>query len=90
MENTTITLKRSIVTLVVIAVLAGLANKQIVAAINSRGGRAVGISGADGALVEGRMKNQEMGYVGEVVRVMDEAGISRKVARLVPVGVVKG
>ncbi len=37
---------------VVIAVLAGLVNKEIVGAINGRGGRAVGISGVDGALIE--------------------------------------
>jgi acetylglutamate kinase len=50
------------------AVLAGLANKEITAAINVCGGRAVGISGADGALIEGRQKSREMGYVGEMVR----------------------
>jgi acetylglutamate kinase len=51
------------------AVLAGLVNKEIVAAINNRGGRAVGISGIDGSLVEGRVKNREMGYVGEAVNI---------------------
>ncbi|MDD5127689.1 MAG: acetylglutamate kinase [Dehalococcoidales bacterium] len=54
---------------VAIAILAGLANKEIVAAINSSGGRAVGISGADGALVQARVKDKEMGWVGEVVQV---------------------
>lgn len=54
---------------VVTAVLAGLANKEITAAINVRGGRAVGISGVDGALIESKSKNREMGYVGEVVKV---------------------
>ncbi len=54
---------------VVTSVLAGLVNKEIVAAINSLGGKAVGISGVDGALIEGRIKNLEMGYVGEVTRV---------------------
>ncbi len=51
------------------AVLAGLANKEITAAINVRGGRAVGISGADGSLIESRQKSREMGYVGEMVRI---------------------
>lgn len=51
------------------AVLAGLANKRITAAINVRGGKAVGISGVDGALIESRAKNPEMQYVGEVVTV---------------------
>jgi acetylglutamate kinase len=51
------------------AVLAGLANKEITAAINVRGGKAVGLSGVDGDLIESRAKNAEMGYVGEVVKV---------------------
>ncbi|MDD5038169.1 MAG: acetylglutamate kinase [Dehalococcoidales bacterium] len=54
---------------VVTSVLAGLVNKDIVAAINALGGRAVGISGVDGALIEGKIKDIEKGYVGEVVRV---------------------
>lgn len=54
---------------VVTAVLAGLVNKEIVAAINSLGGQAVGISGVDGALIQGRMKDREMGYVGTVVAI---------------------
>jgi len=52
---------------VVIAVLAGLVNKQLVATINSLGGMAVGLSGADDRLIQGRVKSPEMGYVGEVV-----------------------
>ncbi len=54
---------------VVIAVLAGLVNKDIVAGIVARGGRAAGISGVDGAIIEGRIGDKEKGYVGEVVRV---------------------
>lgn len=54
---------------VVIAVLAGLVNKELVAAINSLGGRAVGISGVDGSLIEGRIADKERGYVGAVTRV---------------------
>lgn len=52
---------------VAIAVLAGLVNKEIVAAINNLGGKSVGISGIDGSLIEGKVKSQEMGYVGEAV-----------------------
>jgi acetylglutamate kinase len=51
------------------AVLAGLANKEIAAEINLRGGRAVGISGSDGALIESGVKSPEMGYVGTVAGV---------------------
>jgi acetylglutamate kinase len=54
---------------VAIAVLSGLVNKEITAAINVRGGRACGISGADGALIESRVKDPDMGYVGAVAKV---------------------
>jgi acetylglutamate kinase len=61
------------------AVLAGLTNKEIVAEINNSGGRAVGISGVDGALIQSRMKDKELGYVGEVVKV--ETGLLETLLR---------
>jgi len=51
------------------AVLAGLSNKEITAAINIKGGQAAGISGVDGAIIESRVKDPDMGYVGAVVKV---------------------
>ena len=51
---------------VVMAILAGLVNKEIVAAINDLGGRAVGLSGVDGRIIQGRIKSAQMGYVGVV------------------------
>jgi acetylglutamate kinase len=54
---------------VVAAVLAGLVNKEIVAAINSGGGQAVGVSGVDGSLIEGKIREAEMGYTGIVTGV---------------------
>jgi acetylglutamate kinase len=54
---------------VVISVLAGLVNTEIVAGINSGGGNAVGISGVDGGLIQGRIKDKKLGYIGEVVKV---------------------
>ncbi len=54
---------------VVTAVLGGLVNKEIVAAINSLGGQAVGITGVDGALIQGKVRDKEMGYVAHVVKV---------------------
>ena len=57
---------------VALAVLAGLVNKEIVAAINNLGGKSVGISGIDGSLIEGKVKNQEMGYVGMANRINPE------------------
>ena len=53
----------------VAAVLGGLVNKEIVAAINSLGGQAVGISGVDGGLIQGRIRDKELGYMGTVVKV---------------------
>ena len=54
---------------VAIAVLAGLVNKEIVADINNLGGKAVGISGADGGLIRSKVRNGELGYVGAVTEV---------------------
>ena len=54
---------------VVIAVLAGLVNKELVAAIQRLGGRAIGLTGIDGGLFEAEIKDAQMGYVGEVAKV---------------------
>jgi len=55
---------------VVIAALAGLVNKQLVAEIHARGGKAMGISGVDGGILEARPLNGgELGYVGEIAKV---------------------
>ncbi len=54
---------------VVISVLAGLVNKDIVASVNARGGKAVGIAGVDGSLIEGTILDPEKGLVGAVSKV---------------------
>lgn len=54
---------------VVVSVLAGLVNKDIVAAINQAGGVAMGISGVDGALIESSVDDAELGYVGKIDKV---------------------
>ena len=54
---------------VVIAVLTGLINKELVAAINLSGGKAIGISGIDGGLIQGRIESPDMGYMGQVIKV---------------------
>ena len=54
---------------VVTAVLAGLVNKELVSAIWSLGGRAVGLSGADGNLIQARNVRPELGYTGEELKV---------------------
>ncbi|MBI4234271.1 MAG: acetylglutamate kinase [Chloroflexi bacterium] len=54
---------------VVVAVLTGLVNKQLVAAIQALGGRAVGLSGVDGGVLQARVLDPELGFVGEVTQV---------------------
>jgi acetylglutamate kinase len=54
---------------VVVSVLVGVVNKELVADINAGGGLAIGISGVDGGLIRGRFKNRELGYVGEVAKI---------------------
>jgi acetylglutamate kinase len=54
---------------VVIAVFAGLVNKQLVASLQALGARAIGLSGADGGLLCTRQADPRLGYVGEVSRV---------------------
>lgn len=49
---------------VVEMVLSGLVNKRIVEAINSQGGRAVGISGKDAGLITCKQTHPDLGYVG--------------------------
>jgi acetylglutamate kinase len=51
------------------AILAGLVNKELTSDLNTRGGRAVGISGVDGLLIESKIKDKEMGLVGAVEKV---------------------
>lgn len=52
---------------VVVAVLGGLVNKELVVAIQARGGKAVGLSGCDGNLLRASIKSPGLGYVGEIV-----------------------
>ncbi|KKL12059.1 hypothetical protein LCGC14_2539560 [marine sediment metagenome] len=54
---------------VVVAVLAGLVNKRLVAVLTAGGGRAVGLSGADGGLFRAPLLDEKLGYVGEVAEV---------------------
>lgn len=49
---------------VVEMVLAGLVNKRIVQAVNSQGGRAIGLSGKDANLMVCEQTNPDLGFVG--------------------------
>ena len=50
-------------------VLAGKVNKTLVNLLEKSGGKAMGISGMDGHLIESRIKDQRLGYVGEIVKI---------------------
>ena len=54
---------------IVVAVLTGLINKELVAALQALGGRTMGVSGVDGGMLEARIADPELGYVGEIERV---------------------
>lgn len=50
-------------------VLAGKVNKTLVNLLEMNGGRAMGICGIDGCLIEAKMKNPDLGYVGEITNI---------------------
>ena len=50
-------------------VLAGKINKTLVNLLEMKGGNAMGLSGMDGRLIEARVKDPRLGYVGEVTRI---------------------
>jgi acetylglutamate kinase len=54
---------------VVIAVLAGLVNKQLVAELSAFGAPAIGLSGADSMILQARRYDDELGFVGRIHRV---------------------
>ena len=54
---------------IVVAVLTGLINKELVSMMQEFGGRPVGLSGIDGGMIEAKIGNPELGFVGEVTNV---------------------
>ncbi len=50
-------------------VLAGKVNKTLVNLLEMKGGKAMGISGMDGRLIEAEMKDERLGYVGEIKKI---------------------
>ena len=50
-------------------VLAGKVNKTLVNLIEMKGGKAMGISGMDGRLIESKIKDERLGYVGEITKI---------------------
>lgn len=53
-------------------VLAGKVNKKLVNLLQNTGGKAIGLSGIDGHLIEAKMQDERLGYVGEITKVNTE------------------
>ena len=53
-------------------VLSGKVNKTLVNLIESKGGKAMGISGMDGRLIEAEQKDPRLGYVGNITNIRPE------------------
>lgn len=54
---------------VVQMVLAGKINKSLVNLLESKGGNAMGISGIDGSMIEAKVKDERLGFVGSITNV---------------------
>ncbi len=50
-------------------VLAGKVNKTLVNLLEMKGGKAMGISGMDGRLIEAEIKDERLGFVGKITKV---------------------
>lgn len=50
-------------------VLAGKINKTLVNLLEMKGGKAMGISGMDGRLIEAKMRDEKLGYVGDITNI---------------------
>ena len=51
---------------IVVAVLAGLINKELVSLLEQKGGKCIGLSGIDNCMLTCGIANPDLGYVGEV------------------------
>ncbi|MBQ2785421.1 MAG: acetylglutamate kinase [Oscillospiraceae bacterium] len=50
-------------------VLAGKVNKCLVNLLQTKGGHAVGLSGIDGGIIEAKIKNEALGFVGQITKI---------------------
>ncbi len=50
-------------------VLAGKVNKSLVNLLQINGGHAIGLSGIDGGVIEADMKNEALGFVGQITKI---------------------
>lgn len=54
---------------IVSMVLAGKVNKSLVNLLQVQGANVMGVSGIDGKLIEAKVKNEKLGYVGEITKI---------------------
>lgn len=66
-------------------VLAGKVNKTLVNLLEMKGGKAMGISGMDGRLIEAEIKDERLGYVGEIKKIRIEPVIDLLEKGYIPV-----
>ncbi len=50
-------------------VLAGKVNKTLVNLVQMKGGHAVGVSGIDGGIIEAKVKDERLGFVGKITKI---------------------
>lgn len=70
---------------IVVAVLAGLINKELVSQLTTAGAKAIGLSGADGGMLVAAVKEPELGYVGQVTEVDTSPILAASRAGYIPV-----
>lgn len=79
---------------IVVAVLTGLINKNLVASMVELGARSIGISGADDGMLRANIRDPELGLVGDIVNVNTDpikaALESGYIPIIAPVGVKPG
>ena len=70
---------------VVQMVLAGKVNKDLVASVETAGGTALGLCGVDGGMIKAKVKDPELGYVGDIVSVNTKPILDALNAGYIPV-----
>ena len=66
-------------------VLAGKVNKSLVNLLQIKGGHAVGLSGIDGGIIEATMKDERLGYVGEITKIRTQPILDLLAHNYIPV-----
>ena len=66
-------------------VLAGKVNKTLVTLLEAMGGKAMGISGMDGRLIEAKVKDERLGFVGDITKINIEPVVDLLEKNYIPV-----